>query len=143
MSRGKAKPIRRRATLDALEEINYSRREQQRGCFLCLTASVSKVKELSSLWGYGGNATMNCKGVMSMNDYKDILFSECLEEIDNQKVQLTSDEYEKYAEEVVSDLKQRNKLSNLRTNYGVECKKAGWYSGFYTAIQILRELLIY
>ena len=78
-----------------------------------------------------------------MNDYKDILFSECLEEIDNQKVQLTSDEYEKYAEEVVSDLKQRNKLSNLRTNYGVECKKAGWYSGFYTAIQILRELLIY
>lgn len=79
---------------------------------------------------------------MSMNDYKDILFSECLEEIDNQKVQLTSEQYEKYAEKVIPDLKQRNELSDLRTSYGGACKEAGWYSGFNTAIKILREFYL-
>lgn len=86
---------------------------------------------------------MNCKEVMNMNDYKKILFNKCLErEIDNLQVQLLAEEYEHYAEKVIPDLKQKNKFSDLRTSYGAACKEAGWYSGFYTAIQIVREFFI-
>lgn len=80
---------------------------------------------------------------MNMNDYKKILFNKCLErEIDNQEVRFLSETYENYAESIIPDLKQRNKLSDLRTSYGTACKEAGWHSGFHTAIQILKEFLL-
>ncbi len=77
---------------------------------------------------------------MDVYNYKEVLFQECLERgIEDQKIDYLSEQYEHYAEKVIPDLKQRNKLSDLRTGYGAACKEAGWYSGFYTAVQIFKE----
>lgn len=52
-----------------------------------------------------------------------------------------SAKFENFLDDLDLEACLKSKLSDLKTDYGSQCKKQGFHYGYYTALEIIKQLI--
>lgn len=80
-----------------------------------------------------------------MDGLKDILYNNYLDNRKQQKsteINLTSSAFECYLEDhIIMNKSEKEKLSDLKSEYGTACLEEGFENGFYMALYAVKQIL--
>ena len=78
---------------------------------------------------------------MKLN-FEQLLLKYFLEnEIQDKNLTEASANFETFLDDLDLEACLKSKLSDLKTDYGTQCKKQGFHYGYYTAFEIIRQLI--